>query len=153
MAKSPFQDTLDRLKKLMYGYNYQISLEIDLIEKCNTLEDVYAELKTIYKDIRPGEYEQISYTEAAFWEEINSGLDFRGDPTAGLILSPEKEKRLKEEQVKYKSLIKQFITEKTKIYYYPGKTGIPFYVVYWGYAFILLNEGMPSLFIYGAASD
>lgn len=151
-TKNP-KDTLDRLEHLMYGYNYAVSFGIDLFEDCKTLGDFYSQLILTHKDIKPETSQLVTFNEADFWEEVDFGFAFRGDKAAGLTLSPEKEKALREEQTRYKSFIQQFVSDKTKIYSYPGEEGIPFYVVYWGYAFILLNDDKPSLFIYGAASD
>lgn len=153
MTTNKPKDILDRLEHLMHGYNYEVSLGVDLLEKCNTLEDFYSQLKLIHKDIKPEASQLATFNEADFWEEVNFGFTFRGDETAGLALSPEEEKALTREQAEYKSFIQKFLSDDTKIYSYPNEEGIPFYMVYWGYAFILLNDDRPSLFIYGAASD
>lgn len=145
--------TIDRLEHLMYGYNYEVSFGIDVLESCRTLENFFSQLKLAYKDLKPETTQLVPLTETAFWEEVDFGFAFHGDSAAGLTLSPEKEEALKREQTRYKSFVQHFLSDTTKIYSYPDEEGIPFYVVFWGYAFILLNDDRPSLFIYGAASD
>lgn len=147
------KDTLDRLENLMYGYNYEVSFGIDIFENCRTLEDFYSQLKLTYKDLKPETSQLVSFTETGFWEEVDFGFAFRGDSDAGLTLSAEKDEALRQEQTKFKDYVQRFLSDKTKIYSYPGEEGIPFYVVYWGYAFILLNDDKPSLFVFAAASD
>ena len=137
----------------MYGYNYEVSFGIDVFNDCKTLDDFYSQLKLTYKDTKPETSQSVPFNETDFWKEVDFGFSFRGDSGAGLTLSGEKEEALRREQTKFKAFVQRFLSGKTKIYSYPSEEGIPFYVVYWGYAFILLNDDKPSLFIYGAASD
>lgn len=153
MRANEIKATLNTLEHLMYGYNYQVSLGIDIFEDCKTLDDFYRQVRLRYKDIKPENRQPVHLSETDFWEEIDYGFAFRGDGSAGLTLTLRKEEKLRLEKTKYKSFVQQFLSQRTKIYSYPDEEGIPFYVVYWGYAFILLNDDGPSLFLFGAASD
>ncbi len=153
MTVKEIKHTTKRLEHLMQGFNYEVTYGIDTFDSCTTLDDFNRKLKEIHTDTRPNDVKPILFDNPSFWEEIDFGLTFRGDSAAGLSLSPEREKELLIEQTEYKEFIKHFISDKTKIYSYPDEQGIPGYIVYWGYSFILLNTDSQSLFVYGSASD
>jgi hypothetical protein len=86
-------------------------------------------------------------------EEIDFRLSYRSDNSAGVRLTEDKQKQFELLQKKYKEYIAQHIDHMTQIYSYPDETGIPGYLVFWNYRFILLSKKGSSLFIYGSASD
>jgi hypothetical protein len=147
------KQVLERLEHLMYGYNYCVTYGIDVFDSCTTIKEFNIKLKQTYRDSRPSETKLTRVEIIDFWEEIDFGLTYRGDDTSGLKLSAEKEEQLLGEQSKYKTFIKDYITGSTKIYSYLNEGDIPGYVVWWGYAFVLLNDDRPTVFVYGSASD
>lgn len=144
---------LDALESRMAGLNYCTTFGMDVFDHCTTLPDLYARLKKLYPDLKPEKRPAVPQTQSEFWELVNGGLDYRGDGGSGMRLTQKEEDILKIEQGDYKLIIRRYLTERTKIFYYSDEDGIPFYVVQWGFAFILLNEDRPSVFMYGAASD
>ncbi len=144
--------TLYQLEQLMYGYNYEVKFGIDFFDHCTNLEAFKAALKKAYPNSQPDEITLVPMSLDDFWEEINFGLDYRGDTWAGLSLNQEREEKLKQRQKEYKEYISSFINHNTTIYNYPDEKGIPGYPVFWDYRFVLLSEGK-CLFIYGSASD
>ncbi len=153
MATDDIKETIDRLQHLIYGYNYQVTYGIDDFDLCDTLDVLINKLKEMYSDSVPNETALILFSTKDFWEEVDFGLTYRGDHTSGLILTVEKESQLLIEQKKYKAFIETYVSGSTKIYNYSDSIGIPGYIVWWGYAFLLLNNDRPSLFIYASASD
>ena len=137
----------------MYGHNYQVTFGVDIFDNCITTDDFKKKLKQTYPTSRPESIDLIQFNKTDFWEEIDYGMTYRGDNTAGLKLSSKKEEQLVTEQLSYKTFIDQFISDKTEIYSYPDEEGIPGYAVYWKFAFFVINVDRPSLFIYGSASD
>jgi len=147
------RDILDQLEHLMYGYNYQVTFGIDIFENCTNLDEFKINLKNRFPDSKPELANLILCDIADFWDEINFGLNYRGDSVAGLTLDEKKSEKLEILQLAYKDLLRQFINEKTKIYSYPDEEGIPGYPVYWDYRFVMKTDDDKCLFIYGSSSD
>ena len=147
------RDMLDQLEHSMYGYNYQVTFGIEIFENCTNLDEFKINLKKIYPYSRPEIVNLIPFDVAEFWDEINFGLDYRGDNSTGLILDEKKNEKLKKLQLTYKDLLRQFINENTKIYFYPDEEGIPGYPVYWDYRFVMKANNDKYIFIYGSSSD
>jgi len=144
---------VDNLKHQMSGHNYQVTFGVDIFDNCITTDDFKRKLKQTYPNSRPESIDLIQFDKTDFWEEIDYGMTYCGDNTAGLKLSSKKEEQLLTEQSNFKVFIDRFISNKTEIYSYPDEEGIPGYAVYWEFAFIVINMDRPSLFIYGSASD
>jgi hypothetical protein len=147
------RDILDKLEQLMYGYNYQVTFGIETFENCSNLEDFKISLKKKFPLSKPENSNPVLFEVADFWEEVNFGLNYRGDSSAGLTLDERSKEKLETLQIAYKDLLSQFINDETKIYSYPDEEGIPGYPVYWVYRFILLNDNDECFFIYGSSSD
>jgi hypothetical protein len=152
-VKNEITETLRRLEKLMYGYNYEVTCGLDIFDNCGTIDAFQEQLNERYKKVKAEGFHPILFDEAEFWEEVNFGLNYRGDDAAGLKLTTAKEEKLLNEQERFKTFINNFIGGTTKIYSYPDELGIGGYEVYWGFTFLLLNVDKPSLLIYASASD
>ncbi len=133
MGAVQIEDTISRLENLMYGYNYQVTFGLEILENCSNLDDFKNELKRLYKDSRPEKIQPIRITESDFWEGIDYALNYRGDSNAGLSLSENQEGDLEKEKAKYKAFIQQCIDKETEIFSYPDEEGIPAYAVFWDF--------------------
>ena len=153
MATESITDIHKKLEKLMYGYNYQVTLGYNLFENCSSIQSFKARLKDTYENSRPDFVTLLQIHMEDFWQEINAALDYRGDITAGLILNQKKTLELEVVQKKYKDHLSSFICDQTVIYSYPDDQGIPGYPVYWEFRFLLLTASKNCVFIYGSASD
>lgn len=147
------KDCTERLRHLMYGYNYEVTLGIEIFDDCPAIDFFLLKLKLLFPDTKPGKTELILLEQEDFDEEINFGFAYRGDEHSGLELIDSQEKELLVLQQKYRELVGRYITAGTMIYSYTSEEGIPGYAVYWGYTFILLNKEGASLLVYGSASD
>ena len=136
----------------MYGYNYEVFFGIDIFDS-NNLNDIYQKIKLKYSHHEPSEVHLIRNTENEFWNKINYGLMYRGGDVAGLTLSSVQESELNIEQEMYKSFLRNFLAETVKIYSFPNKAYMPFMHLFWGFSFILVNDDLPSVFIYGGSID
>jgi len=149
------QDTknlIEQIETVMYGHNYEVHLWIIKLEWSTNLDSFIWELKNTLNDIKPGEYPIKEASIDILFEGIQHGFDYRWDDWAGLELTSEKEKLLSELSEKYIWLIRNFIRENTKIYFYPSSAWIPWYPVFWDYRFIVINE-QDWYFIYWSSSD
>lgn len=146
------RDILDQIEHIMSGYNYQVTFGIEIFENCTNLDDFKINLKRIFPNSKPETVKLIPFDVADFCDEINFGLDYRGDSTAGLTLDEKKNEKLKTLQLAYKDFIRQFINKNTKIFSYPDEEGIPGYPVYWDYRFVI-EANDKYIFIYGSSSD
>lgn len=146
------KEVISRLERLMHGYNYQVTMGVDVFEG-TTIKDFEAALKDKYPGSKPDEnvYTAIKYDE--FLAEIKYGFNYRGDETAGLVLKKEKEEVLKDMQLMYVELLKQYINSDSTIYGYSSDEGIPGYPVWWDYRFVVLTTTNKVIFVYGCASD
>ncbi len=137
----------------MYGYNYEVCFGVELFENCASYDVFKTNLKESFPKSNPETTTPIQFDKSFFWEEIEYGLNYRGDNSAGLILKETDKPKVEELQQKYVAFLKEFITESTEILSYPNDVGLPGYPVFWDYRFILFNEKDQCLFIYGSASD
>ena len=153
MTVPDIQKTLDRLEQLMTGFNYEVTLGVDVFEDSPTLEIFEQKLVERYSHVQPGKSRPTVISKTEFKEELQSALAYRGDKWAGLTLTSEKENELINEQGKFLSFIDNYHTDSTQIYSYPESIGMAGYVVFWHFAFLLLNKERPSLLIAGSASD
>jgi hypothetical protein len=147
------RDILDQLEHIMYGYNYQVTFGIDIFENCTNLDEFKINLKKRFPYSRPENANLILYNVEDFWNEINFGLNYRGDSAAGLRLDEKENEKLEKLQLSYKDFLRQFINENTKIFSYPDEEGIPGYPVYWDYRFVVQTDNDKCIFIYGSSSD
>ena len=147
------RDILDQLEHIMYGYNYQVTFGIDIFENCTNLDEFKINLKKRFPESRPEIANFILYNVEDFWDEINLGLNYRGDSAAGLTLDEKANEKLEKLQLSYKDFLRQFINENTKIFSYPDEEGIPGYPVYWDYRFVVQTDNDKCIFIYGSSSD
>ena len=153
MRFEDLKTTLYRLEKVMYGYNYEVLYGMDIFEGCSTVEDFNLNLKRVYPKAKPEEVSLLPLTQDEFWEEINFGLAYRGDDSAGLRLDEKKQKKFDKLQQEYKDFICQHIDDGVKFYSYPDEQGIPGYPVWWDYRLVIQSSLRKFLFIYASASD
>lgn len=154
MNSEDINSLLKSLEGLMYGRNYQVVFRLDYFEYCTTFGDFKRQFKQIYSGANMEETSLSLVSSEEFWNDINEGLDYRGDDGAGLHLSDTREKELKEIQKRYKDCIALFMNKKTKLFRYNNNDeGMPGYPVFWGYQFVLQTDYFKYLFVYGSASD
>ena len=101
------KNIIEQLEHLMYGYNYQVTFGIDIFDNCANLDDFKNNLKKKYPDSRPETTNLIFIDTADFWTEINFGLNYRGDSSAGLTLNEKENINLEKLQTLYKNFIGQ----------------------------------------------
>lgn len=143
---------LARMQALMYGYNYEVCVGIDIF-KGSTSADFAEAIKKKYPQTNPHLYGLIPSDKDELFNDISDKLNYRGDSGAGLKLTIEKEATLKSIQDEYLSYINHFISESTQIYQYPDPEGIPGYPVFWEYRYVLFADNDKILLVYGSASD
>lgn len=78
----------------MYGYNFQVSLGVDIFNG-ETTNDFVQAIKTKYPKTNPGNDSLFVLNENELFDDIINKLSFRGDKAAGLTLSPKEELKLK----------------------------------------------------------
>ena len=144
---------LKNLEQKMYGHNYEVHFGVEVIENCETVNEVCIKLCMKYADNRFREVQPKSTNETSLWESIRYGFAYRGDNTAGLELNNEREEFLLTESKKYELFLRQYITNTTEVLSYSEESNVPYMFVFWGYSFVLFNSNGKSLFIYGLSSD
>lgn len=154
MTDEKIDRLINEIQKLMYGVNFEITLGVEVLENCLSLEDINHAIKTTFPNANIESITPVPVTEQEFWDDINDKFDYRGDGIGNYLkLSTEKETTLKLKQNDLRQFISKYIIKDTKIYSYPFLEGIPGYPVYWEYSFVLLNTSGNSLFTYGSSSD
>jgi hypothetical protein len=116
MISEDIKSLLKSLEGLMYGKNYQVVFRLDYYEYCTTFDDFKRQFKQIYSGANMEETSLSLVSSEEFWNDINEGLDYRGDDGAGLHLSDTREKELKEIQKRYKDCIALFMNKKKRSY-------------------------------------
>lgn len=154
MTHTTIDNLLKQIQKLLYGVNYEVTLGIEILEGCASIEDINKAIKKKFSTTNIESINVVAVTEQDFLNDINEKLDYRGDGFGSyLTLSAEKATTLQLKQKDLRALISGYITKDTILYSYPFLECIPGYSVYWEYSFVLLNTSGSSLFIYGSASD
>lgn len=151
MTIENIKTTLYKLEKLMYGFNYEVCLGIEIFEGCSDIDNFKICLKKTYPGIDLG-VSPIAISIVDFWEEINFSLTYRGDKRLGVELVVKNQEAFESLEKEYKNFLTSQIKPNVKIYSYPDHTAIPGYPVWWDYRFIIQSENS-YIFIYGSASD
>lgn len=149
---SNIDDTIKQIERLMYGYNFEVCIGVDIFNGKTTL-DFEKAVKEKYPDTNPDLYPLLPLDKDELLRDVIDKLDFRGDKAAGLTLTEGKEKKLKALQQKYLEFVGQFINEQTKCFYYSDPDGIPGYPVFWDYRYILFADNDKIILVYGSSSD
>lgn len=148
----PIGDIIRSIEHLMYGHNFEVCIGIDIFHGTTT-EDFEKSIQEKYPKTNPHLYPLIPISKNELLEDIQDKLNFRGDDTAGLTLTKEKEIKLKALQTEYLDYIEQFINEQTTCFCYPDPEGIPGYPVFWDYQYVLFSNRSQILLVYGSSSD
>ncbi len=149
---SNINDTIKQIEHLMYGYNFEVCIGIDIFNGKTNI-DFEKAVKEKYPNTNPQLYPLSSLNKDELLDDIIEKLNFRGDTAAGLTLTEEKEIKLKALQQKYLDFIGQFINEQTKYFYYSDPDGIPGYPVFWDYRYVLFADNDKIVLVYGSSSD
>ena len=144
---------MNNLERLMYGHNYEVYFGIEAFESNEDLDDFFRKIKVEYASHGLDYPRTILSNVEEFWDKINYGFQYRGDDAAGLKLTTKQEEELKIEQEKYNNLLLQLMSNKTTFYVFNDDKYIPHWHLFWGYSFVLINDDLPSFFIYGGSSD
>lgn len=115
------------LQNLMSGYNYEVTMGINIYPHCHSLDDFKFYFKRTFPKSNPEVVTFIPMTLDDFWEDIDFGFNHRGDKKAGysLELNKNQEEKLKNKQEDYKKCLTQLMMDQLKIYSYPDENGIP----------------------------
>src|SRR5689334_23503362 len=127
MVIETVKETLYKLEKLMYGYNFEVTFGIEIFENCYSYDDFTIQLKNVYPETTPHEISPVIISKEELWKNLVECLDYRGDHGAGLFLDQVQENALKNEQAKYLQFIEKFLSQSIHIYSYPDEKGIPGY--------------------------
>lgn len=144
---------LKRLQKLLYGYNYEVEIEVRLLENCATIDEFPAALKAIFPDARPESNALVPMTPDDFWAGIEFALNYRGDDVAGVVVAGKKIEQFTVLKQTLFDLLRERINAESKIFSYPDLMGIPGYPVWWDFRFVIFSNNADAIFIFGAASD
>ncbi|GAA3965987.1 hypothetical protein [Hymenobacter antarcticus] len=153
MTVEEVKKVLKALERKMYGYNYEVHFEVQVLDNCETIDEVCRKLSVKYTDDRFCKVYPKLTNELHLWESISYGFAYRGDDAAGLKLTGEKEELLLIEEKKVELFIQQYLTNTTEIFNYPDESDMPYVFLFWGYSFILFNINGKSLFINGISID
>jgi len=153
MQLDSIKSALYRLEELMYGYNFEVKLGIEIFENCNSIVNFKIKLREAFPETRPDEATLIEVDRASFWQNINECLAYRGDKSEDYYLGDENKLRIELEQKKYTDFLKDFLSHSSKIFEYSDERGIPGYPVWWEYRYFIFGENDICIFTYGAASD
>ncbi len=138
----------------MYGFNYEVTLGIEIFDNCITLQDINTAIKKTFANSNPEEITPILVSVEDFWKQVNDTFDFRGDNNGvSLTLDDKQEKELRAKQGEIITYITNYLGAETKIYSFPFLEGVPGYPVFWEYRYAILNRLGTSLFFYGSSSD
>lgn len=121
--------------------------------KCESVSEIKNKIKDEYPGSKPLKLELVSTQKQNFWEDINNGLNYRGDEVSGLSLDEKDAADLINLQNVFKANIENLITQESEFFFYPDEEGIPGYPVYWDFRYVILTENSNCFFIYGAGSD
>ena len=144
---------LYKLQQLLYGYNYEVLLGVESFENCEDLEQFKVRLKERFPNSTPESVTPVPLAIDDFWEEVEFGLEYRGDSGAGVQLDGEKLRQFATLKAYFCNFLQECIKPNSQIYSYPDERGIPGYPVWWDFRFIILTIGYNTIFVYGSASD
>ena len=131
---------LYQTQNLMYGFNYEVTLGIEVFENCHSLQEVNNAIKTTFPKSKPEEITPVQISVEGLWEDVDDVFNYRGDDFGvSLKLDEKQEKELKEKLTQIKSFVAKLIKEDTEIYNYHYLDGIPGYPVFWEFSYVILN--------------
>jgi len=144
---------LRKLQRVLRGNNYVVTLGVEVFNNCDHLEEVKLRIKNTFPHSKPESVVPVPMTQDEFWEDIENGLEYRGDESAGLRLSESGLRKFSTLKLEYINFLRDRIEPDSGIYAYPDESGIPGYPVWWDFRYIILSPGSDALFVYGSASD
>ncbi len=152
MTTPNISDIIAQIEHLMYGFNFEVCLGVDLFEGC-TIEDFKTALKKKYPSVDLNYIQHlVPIDKEELIADIKDKLNYRGDSHAGLSLSKEKETSLLELQASLITYINRFL-DGSKSYSCPfDESAIPGYPVFWNYCYAVFSNNS-IMFTYGSASD
>ncbi|MFN0291094.1 hypothetical protein [Pedobacter helvus] len=147
------KDLLAAIEKSMYGKNFEVKLGIDVFEG-NSLAEIEKAIEQRYTKINPVNLRSLAELDKEeFTKDIREKLNYRGDETAGLILSKKQEEKLQILFSQYFDILASFENSCTKYHYFTDLEGLPCYPVFWDFGFVLFTDNKKIILVYGAASD
>ncbi|RYU77194.1 hypothetical protein [Hymenobacter persicinus] len=146
------KDSLARLEKMLYGYNYECHFQFKLLAKS---ADVALLLEIIARSpdnagwSKPEIVDSISFED--FKANVMYGLDYRGDSGSGLALSVVQEEKLQKEVKHLWALLEQkFNPDSTEVFILPER----YAWLFWGFCFLVVSkEASEAYFFEGVSSD
>lgn len=85
-------DLLKKLQKKLYGYNYQVTLHIDIFEHILDLSLINEKIKEKYPNSTPNHLSFILSNYQELKKEVNNCFDYLGESGSGLKLSAKKKR-------------------------------------------------------------
>jgi hypothetical protein len=138
----------------MYGFNYEVTLGIEIFDNCITQQDINTAIKKVFPNSNPESITPIIVTVEDFWKEVNDTFDYRGDNYGvSLTLDDKQETELGAMQGEIINFINNYLGEEPTIYSLPFLEGVPGYPVFWEYRYAILDRSGTCLFFYGSSSD
>lgn len=154
MTPENIKKLLYQTQQLMCGFNYEVTLGIEVFDNCITLHDAANSIKMTFPATNIESITSVLVSIEGFWDEINEKLDYRGDNIGmWLKLNERQEKILKTKQNDIKAFISQYLQTESLIYSYPYLEGIPGCPVFWEFAFVIMDGFGSCVLFYGSASD
>lgn len=145
------KDTLIRLEKLLYGYNYECHFQFELVSETTDIVSARQKLSSTYNLTWQKEQviKLISFND--FKEDIDDKLSYRGDKGAGVNLSERQEEKFQQEINKLWTLIEQkFSRRTTDIFVHPEI----YTWVFWGFCFLIVSNENNRIYLFeGLSSD
>lgn len=144
-------NSIKALEKLLYGRNYEIHFQFEIVCESTDIEKANSILSEKYKNVKLNqkEFVQIPYTE--FKDKIIRHCQYKGTSSHGPEFNNAKLAELKIINDKLWQLIKQkFIPSHTIIYKIPDlQTWI-----YWDFCFLIVSKDWKKIYLFeGGASD
>ena len=144
-------NSIKALEKLLYGKNYEIHFQFEIVCESTDIEKASSILSEKYKNIKlnPQEFVQIPFTE--FKDKIIKHCQYNGTSSHGPEFNRAKLGELEIINDKLWQSIKQkFIPSHTIVYSIPDlQTWI-----YWDFSFLLVSKDWNKIYLFeGGASD
>jgi hypothetical protein len=147
---------LKQIEKLLYGFNYQVTLSANAASLPPGSIPVIETMVTLYPDSEPGNAETTAASIADFKSDVADCLTYEGDSSSGPQLSTRNRSRLNDQLIPDLWLEIAAITpfEGCSILSNNNDTGLPGYYVYWFFAYLIhCPANRRCLVLTGMSSD
>ncbi|MCY1081564.1 hypothetical protein [Archangium lansingense] len=152
----PVSKVLRQLERLVSGFNYSITLDVKALDLPGAELPLNEVMLACYPESQPHlvHVRQVSLEEMK--TDVDSCLRYEGDEAAGPQFTAARREKLEQELLPafWRGLAELIPYPEAELHSYPDERGLPGYVVFWSFAYVLHHRAQRRcVVITGSSSD